>query len=242
MKKTFLVIVTLLISVSFVYPALAYRPYISTSAQVDEPGEWWLQMGVFDISKEGADSTITTPSVDLSYGFMPRFDAGLTGNLQVYTSGNSRNVELTGTTVYLDYQIKNGVMQGDKGPSVMAELNLLLPQTVRGQRDVGLNGILAASGDFFKFGYHVNTAFNFDQIDFNPGVVWGAIVEYPFNGKFRIGVEFTGTTTYTQPPDNIAGIGCIWELGPFHLDFGARMGLSKSANDWTITTGVSFDL
>ncbi|MEE9160638.1 MAG: hypothetical protein V3V73_02510, partial [Gammaproteobacteria bacterium] len=67
-----------------------------------------------------------------------------------------------------------------------------------------------------------------------------AILEYPFDGKFRVVGEINGTFQRRGLPSNSGLIGFIWELGDFNLDFGVRRGFSSTASDWGLTTGITF--
>lgn len=220
-------------------PASAYRPYETFDASVNTVNQFEAQIGVFDISKEGAVSTITTPTWNCSYGPIKNIDFGFEGQLQVYTSDNSRNVELIEPIVYVDYQLRRGVLMGETGPSIMLEWDLILPSTVRGQRDVGFDSYIAASYVYKDIATHVNAGLVFDQINFNAGFNWGVIVEYPFTAPFRVGVDFNGTTTYSQKPEIVGTVAAIWTVGFAAFDVAARMGLTDASQDWEITTGVT---
>jgi len=239
MQRILISIVGFLLLLSVGNSALAYRPYVSTNAAVNSPQNRTLEAGFFSYAKEGSEATLTTPSLDLSYSLINRLDIGVTSSLQIYTESEARNVELSNTSVYFDYQIRNGILQKKTGLSIMTEVTLLLPTTIKGERDLGLVAIIAASEEFFNFKYHVNAGVTFDQADFNPGFLWGVIVEYPFFESFRIGIEFAGAAIDTQLPNNQGGLGIIWKLGVVSVDVGARMGLSDAANDWEITTGIT---
>ena len=59
----------------------------------------------------------------------------------------------------------------------MSLKGVLLPSTVKGERKAGLEGILAASGKIPSLAYHVNAGMGFNREDFDPGGLWGVILE-----------------------------------------------------------------
>jgi len=220
-------------------PAFAYRPYQGENAAVTDKNQFSLELGLPDFSKEGSVSEITLPGFDLSYGFMNRWGIGYSGEVQIYKSGTERNGELDGSFLYLNYILKEGVLQDQSGVSVMVEAAILLPSTKRGERRVGFGGLGAISGEVFNFGYNLSVGAGFVRKDFDGRILWGVIIEYPFDSEFRIGLEFNGNATYSELPENSGLIGIRWELGWLTLDSGARMGFSEASSDWELTSGIT---
>ena len=120
------------------------------------------------------------------------------------------------------------------------EFGVLFPSTVSGEHTTGLEAIGIYSGKFSDFVYHINIGGELDRADFALNGIWGVILEYPFDSKFRVVGEINGTFQHHGLPSNSGLIGFIWELGDIDLDFGVRRGLSSTASDWALTTGITF--
>lgn len=225
---------------SFTPSAFAYRPFVSTDAVVAERGEWEIELGLFSFSHDEGESGIVVPSLRVNYGIFKNWEIVGEFDVQVHKEGEDRNSELKDPALFLKGVLREGIFQDQEGPSFAGELGVLLPSTVKGERDAGIEGIGILSGKISNLTYHLNFGGELDRENFDLNAIWGVILEYPFEGKFRVVGEVNGVVKSHGSPDNSGLIGFIWEVGRVNLDFGVRGGISEAASDWELTTGITF--
>ena len=226
--------------ISGVSNVYAYRPFVSTDAAVVEKGEVEIELGLFGISHDEGIDEIAVPSLILNYGISKNLEVVGEFDVQVYKEGKERNRELKEPAIFLKALLREGILQGKEGASFAVEFGVLLPSTVRGKRDAGIEGIGILSGKISDLVYHLNFGGELDREDFDLNGIGGIILEYPFDSKFRLVGEVNGTFKRHGLPSNSGLIGFIWEMGDIMLDFGIRRGFSDAASDWALTTGITF--
>lgn len=225
---------------SFTPSVFAYRPFVSTDAAVAEKGELEIEVGLFGISHDKGTDEITVPSLILNYGLFKNWEVVGEFDVQVHKEGKDRNCELKDPALFLKGVLREGILQDKEGPSFAVEFGVLLPSTVKGERDAGFEGLGIVSGKMSDFVYHLNFGGELDREDFEPNGIWGVILEYPHDGKFRAVGEVNGVVKYDGSPDNSGLIGFIWERAGVDIDLGFRKGFSDAASDWELTTGITF--
>jgi hypothetical protein len=114
-------------------PAAAYRPFVSTDASVADPREVEVEFGAFTLQRPGGRDTFATPSVVVNYGVLQRWELVAEVGVQ-----EGSRTEVTEPGLSLKSVLKEGVLQDKDGVSLAVEAGLLLPSTVKGERDVGL--------------------------------------------------------------------------------------------------------
>ncbi len=124
----------------------AYRPFVSTDAAVAEKGEVEIELGLFGISHDEGIDEITVPSLILNYGISKSWEVVGEFDVQVYKEGEERDRELKDPALFLKGVLQEGILQGKEGTSIAVEFGALLPSTVRGKRDAGIEGIGILSG------------------------------------------------------------------------------------------------
>jgi hypothetical protein len=219
--------------------ALAYRPFISTDAAVASVKEWEIELGFFSMKRDNGQSEIFIPSLRINFGILKNWEIVGEFDLQVYKEGIDRNSELTDPALFLKGVLREGILQNQEGASFVVELGVLFPSTVEGERGAGIEGIIVFSNRISHLVYHFNLGAEYDRKDFSLHGIWGIILEYPFEGRFRLVGEVNGTFTRNGPSENSGLIGLIWEVGGFDLDFGIRKGFSAASSDWALTTGIA---
>jgi hypothetical protein len=224
-------------SVSNVY---AYRPFVSTDAAVVEKGETEVEIGLYNFTDDKGLDEITIPSLIYNYGLTDTWEFIAEFDFQIYKEGDDDDHELKDPAIFLKNVFKEGFLQNKDGASMAVEFGVLLPSTVNGEHTTGLEAIGIYSGKLSDFVYHINIGGELDRADFVLNGIWGAILEYPFDSKFRMVGEINGTFKRHGIPSNSGLIGFIWELGAIDLDFGIRRGFSSTASDWALTTGITF--
>ena len=182
---------------------------------------------------------ISIPSLIYNYGLTDTWEVIAEFDIQIYKEGDDDNRELKDPAIFLKGVLQEGFLQDKEGPSIAAEFGVLLPSTVNGEHTTGLEAIGIYSGKISDFVYHLNFGGELDRKDFKLNGIWGAILEYPLDDKFRVVGEINGTFQSRGLPSNSGLIGFIWELGEIDLDFGIRRGFSSTASDWELTTGIT---
>ncbi len=229
-------IISLMIGVS---DAFAYRPFVSTDAAVADKNEWEIELGLFSMSYDKGENEIFIPSLRINYGISKNWEIVGEFDLQVYKEGKDRDSELTEPALFLKGVLREGILQDQEGTSFVVELGILLPSTVEGKRKAGIEGIVVFSGKTSDLVYHLNLGGELDREEFAPHGIWGIILEYPFEGRFRLVAEVNGSFKRDGLPENSGLIGFIWENRGFDLDLGIRKGFSTEASDWALTTGIA---
>ncbi|MGR3310753.1 MAG: hypothetical protein ACUZ77_08255 [Candidatus Brocadiales bacterium] len=236
----FLSLIFVVGSITMQQYAFAYRPFVSTDADVNVEKEWEIELGVFNVSHDEGKNEILVPSLRVNYGIFKNWEFVGEFDVQVHKEGSSQDGEIKDPALFLKGVLHEGILQGQQGASFAVELGVLLPSTIEGERDAGLEGIAILSGKISDLVYHLNLGVELDREDFAPNGIWGVILEYPFEGKLRAVGEVNGVVKRHGSPDNSGLIGFIWEMGIGDMDFGLRKGFSNAAPDWELTTGITF--
>ncbi len=230
----------LAVTFAFTLPrAEAYRSFISTDAAVAEPKELEIELGHFTLRREQRENTFLIPSAVLNYGLWRNLE--LVGEFRVTRSPNG-DVDVVDPAVFVKAVIKEGVLQEHDGIGVAVEAGPLLPSTVRGDRGVGFEAIGIVSGRVAPFTIHVNLGGGIDRSAAKPFGLWGVIGELPVHPKLRIVAEVAGERVGSQPANNSALLGVIWQPSARNVywDVALRRGFTGGAPDWEVTTGVTF--
>src|SRR5262245_29722993 len=228
--------------------AFGYRPFIATDAAVASVGEVEIEFGYAGFREDHGSATIIAPTIVANLGFARDFE--LVGEFKVASDLARRENEdptrFEDSAVSLKWVFQNGVLQ-DEGPrpSLAVELSALLPTVQNEDRPGGeLVGIL--SGRSFGFSYHLNAGALVEPGGTEPGAEWGIIVERAVAGGLRAVAEVDGESIHKSAPDSSALVGAIWDVPapwPLHelsFDVGVRRGLSRAADDWGGTAGLTF--
>ena len=223
-------------------PALAYRPFDGTDADVAETGEAELEMGPLGYYRLGQTSFLTLPGVVLNYGAFHRVEFVLqTFNFVQLgpLTGSPRDV-LTDTAFNVKAVLREGCLQEKPGVSIATEIGALLPN-INGETGFGgsLAGILSQCLDAVTLHYNAEVSYNLEQ----EIELFGSIIaEGPHRWVVRpvaevyvdsqipvgaavpeqIGPSEIGNTTYSVL------LGAIWRAAE-KLDFDAAMRVASAA-------------
>ena len=219
--------------------SFASRPFISTDASVADPGRLQLELGFFNFIHD-RKNIFNIPSLKFNYGLIRDWEIVAESDIQVYNGESNRDFEIISPAIFSKNILWEGILQGKQGPSFAVESGILLPSSVKGERNIGLSSVGIMSYKFSDFLFHINAGAELDRVNFKSNAVWGIIGEYPFEGRFRLVGEIAGTAQHDGPPENSALIGFVWNSGKVDYDFGFRKGLSDDAPDWELTSGVTF--
>ncbi len=192
--------------------AYAYRPFVSTDASVVDRNKLEIELGLFTLSHDDGNDEIVVPSLILNYGILKNWEVVGEFDVQVYKEDKDRNFELKDPALFVKGVLREGILQEQEGPSVAVEFGVLLPSTVKGERKAGLEGIGILSGKIANLGYHLNLGLELDREKFDPNAIWGVILEYAVEDKFRFVGEINGVIKEQGPPEDSGLVGFIWEI------------------------------
>ena len=204
-------------------PALAYRPFDSTDADVAGPGEFELELGPIGWLREGADRFRVAPAVVANFGLPWKSELVLEGERQVALNPvpGEPSTSLVDTGVFVKTVLREGSLQDARGPSVAAEYGLLLPE-VHGQSGTGasLAGIVSQRWEAGTL--HLNAALAWNR-EHEPDLFLGAILEGPAAWSVRPVAEVFGEQASGSPRTSSGLVGAIWRArDDLTLDFGLR--------------------
>ena len=224
-------------------PALAYRPFDSTDADVAARGEFELELGPVGWLREGADKFRVAPAVVANIGLPWRSELVLEGERQVALAqapGEPR-AALVDTGVFMKTVLREGELRGASGPSVAAEYGLLLPE-VHGSPGTGasLAGIMSQRWEAGTL--HLNAALAWNR-DHEPDLFLGAILEGPYTWPVRPVAEVFGEQASGSPRVSSGLLGAIWRASDgLTFDVGVRLAHSGDELVREVRLGLTWTL
>jgi hypothetical protein len=204
-------------------PALAYRPFDSTDADVAGPGEFELELGPIGWLREGADKFRVAPAVVANLGLPWRSELVLEGQRQVALdpAPGEPGSAIVDTGLFVKTVLREGALQDKAGPSVAAEYGLLLPE-VHGESGTGASVAGIVSQRWTAGTLHLNAALAWNR-DHEPDLFLGAILEGPYSWPVRPVAEVFGEQASGGPRTTSGLVGAIWRArDDFTLDAGLR--------------------
>ena len=191
-------------------PALAYRPFDSTDANVAAPGEFELELGPIGRLSEGTDKFRVAPAVVANLGLPWRSELVLEGQREVALdpAPGTPHSSIVDTGVFVKTVLREGVLQDTTGPSVAAEYGLLLPE-VHGESGTGASVAGIVSQRWEAGTLHLNAALAWNR-EHEPDLFIGAILEGPYSWPLRPVAEVFGEQASGSPRTNSALLGAIW--------------------------------
>jgi hypothetical protein len=220
--------------------AMAYRPFISTDADVAEKGFSEIEFGIMDFANHRGANTVAVPSLRYNLGFARDWEFTLEGEVQVYDSTRRRAPGIIEPELAFKYVFLECPLQEARSPlSLALELSALLPET-RGHSGWGMESVLIGSWRTGDFTWHLNGGAEWRRESLEATLLWGLIVEHPIAEEWRVGIEVTGESARRATAENSALIGLLWEHRKVTYDAGIRFGLSKAAPDVAFTLGLTF--
>lgn len=214
---------TALLVAALATPAFAYRPFDSTDADVAAPGEFELELGPLGGLREGQDKFRIAPAVVANLGLPWRSELVLEGERQVALDpapGTPRS-SIVDTGVFVKTVLREGALQGARGPSVAAEYGVLLPE-VHGESGTGASVAGIVSQRWEAGTLHLNAALALNR-EHEPDLFLGAILEGPYAWTVRPVAEIFGEQASGGPRTGSALLGAIWRArDDLTLDVGLR--------------------
>jgi hypothetical protein len=145
-----------LLALVWTTPALAYRPFDGTDADVAAPHEVELEVGPVGFEQQSRRPLLIAPALVLNYGLAPGFEAVLEGRKQWALHARDRS-ELEDIALSLKSLVRGGSLQGTRGVSVAIETGLLLPGS---ESRLGLHVASIFSWRFPALTLHLNLGNN----------------------------------------------------------------------------------
>jgi hypothetical protein len=212
-----------MLAVLLATPALAYRPFDGTDADVAHAGELELELGPVGRLREGEKKFRIAPALVANIGFAEGFELVLEGQREVALNperGERRSV-LEDNGAFIKQVVRRGALQDESGPSVAMEYGLLLPPIPDGGgTGISLAGIVSQRWDVGTM--HLNAALARTR-EHEPDVFLAAIAEGPITWTVRPVAE-AFTERATGSARIYSGlVGAIWRVGDgLSFDVGLR--------------------
>jgi len=220
--------------------AWAYRPFVSTDADVADKGEIEIEFGYFNWERVDDENSYITPQLVFNYGITDSLE--LVGEFDVEHESGAKS-QLVDPGLFLKSVLKPGVLQGSQGLSFALEAGLLLPSEIDEENQTGFEAFGIVSGTLSNFTWHFNLGGGVDRIDHSSFGLWGVAIEHPVNSNLKLVAELNAESVKGEAADTSGLLGMVWEPASFsslELDLGIRQGASDEAADWGATMGLTF--
>jgi len=119
--------------------SFAYRPFDGTDAAVAERGVLEVELGPAGLLRLGPDRFLVAPALIANLGFADRWELVLEGRQHLLLGSappDEPRSRLVDTAVSVKSVLREGALQDRRGPSVAAEVGVLLP-TVNDEPGIG---------------------------------------------------------------------------------------------------------
>jgi hypothetical protein len=97
--------------------ARAYRPFDGTDTAVAETGEIEIELGPVEYLRDEAQRMLFVPDVKVNYGFMPRWEGSLEGDVTRGLTAGIPRTSLVESEALLKSVLREGSLQDKPGPS-----------------------------------------------------------------------------------------------------------------------------
>ena len=219
-------------------PALAYRPFDSTDADLADKGVWEIELQPFGWRHNDDGTQWVAPALIVNYGFAENWEFVLEGQNNIFARGGA---EFGDTAASVKTVLKEGSLQEKEGISVGSEFSVLLPG-IRTDDGAGLEWILLASDRKDWGAWHLNIGPELTH-EGRAAMVVGGILEGPQDwpvrpvAELRFEKTFGGEEVFAQLIGIIIPVrdGLAFDLAFRHAREGGRP-------DEQIRAGVTFDL
>ena len=222
-------------------PALAYRPFDSTDADVAKAGEFELELGPVGRLREGSKRFIVAPAAIANIGLSGDRELVIQGQREVALDrepGEPRSV-LLDNGAFIKQVLRRGVLQDEPGPSVATEYGLLLP-AINGPGGTGFSAAGIVSQRWESASVHLNGALALTR-DHEPDVFLGTIVEGPIAWPVRPVAEIFVEQARHGPPIHSKLVGAIWRVRDgLSFDLGVRSAQAGSEPVHELRLGLTW--
>ena len=219
-------------------PALAYRPFDSTDADVAEKGTWEIELQPLGWRHNEEGMQWISPALILNYGFADNWEAVLEGRNAVF----DRNRDTFSDAAFsIKSVLREGSLQDKPGPSIGSEYSILLPG-IHADDGAGV-GLTALVSDKHEWGaWHLNLGPMLAR-NGKGGWVAGGILEGPADWTVRPVGEIRYEKVFGDEEILAFLVGIILPIkGGLALDLAFRHAREGGRPDEQIRAGVTFDL
>jgi hypothetical protein len=199
---------------AFPVPALAYRPFDGTDADVADQGEFELELGPVQFQRVRGRNALLVPATVLNLGVLPRTElvVDFVGNVPLSARANEPRYSLIDTDVLLKIVLRKGALQDETGPSIACEGGPTLPE-LGGERGVGALANLIVSERWSWLLVHLNNEGSLSRRSLQFAWTTSMIAEFRWSEQLWPVTELlwerelrSGTSLYS------ALLGAIWSL------------------------------
>ena len=233
----------LLLAVALASRALAYRPFDQTDADVAEPHVMELEIGPLQFERS-AGRTGYVPTFILNFGAFPGWELVLdvAGSGTVAGPREAGEVSQLETGIAFKGVVRKGSLQGEPGPSIAVEPELLFPATA-GPSGFGFAAGVIVSQRWPALTLHLNLVPAWSRAHNLAGQV-GFIAEGPADWTVRPVGE-----VYVEAEHTVSGVtssllgGVIWRISPrVSTDAALRIGTVSGTGLVELRVGLTWDL
>lgn len=222
-------------------PALAYRPFDSTDADVAAPGEFELELAPVGYFWEKRDRQLIAPAFVANFGFARDWEVVMEGRRLASVGAGPSQSRFVDDQVSIKGILRRGSLQEEPGPSIATELSVLLPEA-HGTPAAGISGAAIVSQRFSWGTVHFNSKLALTR-DHDAELFFGAILEGPSTWKIRPVAEVFYERDFGSGHEVSGLIGAIWQIRDnLALDLGYRHGWTDTAQSHEVRLGLTFSL
>jgi hypothetical protein len=219
-------------------PALGYRPFDSTDADVADAGAREIELSPLSYRHNDDGAAWIAPALIANYGITDGLEAVVEGEGAHFSRGGS---EVTDIAASLKTILREGSLQGASGWSMAAELSALLP------------GVRADDGAGFELTGIASQAYGWGTVHFNLGAgqarggnaagFFGAILEGRGSWPVRPVAEVRYDREFGVDEEVSALVGAIWPVNEkLSFDLAFRHAWIDNRPDEQVRAGLTFDL
>ncbi len=221
--------------------AFAYRPFDSTDADVASAGEVEIELGPAGYLSEDSMRSLVAPELRLNWGFASAWEVVLEGR-NLFPRGadaDEPNFRIEDTGLFLKGVLRDGSLQGRTGPSLAAEVGVLLP-TVHGEPGTGASAACVVSQRWNVVTLHLNGAAELTR-SHRLGLFGGIILEGPRAWAVRPAVEVFVEGEREGDKVTSGLLAMIWSLRDnLSLDIGYRHTHERDASIRELRAGMTW--
>lgn len=235
--------VLLLLTLAPAAPALAYRPFDETDADVAELHLMELEIGPLQFERSGG-RTAWVPTFIFNYGVIPGWElvVDVDGSSTIAGPRQPGEVFQLETGIAFKGVLRKGSLQEAPGPSIAVEPELLLPATA-GPSGFGFAAGVIVSQRWPALTLHLNLVPALSRAHNVAGLA-GVIVEGPAEWTVRPVGE-----AYVEAEHSVVGVtasllgGVVWRLTPrVSADAALRVGTVSGTGLVELRVGLTWDV
>ena len=193
-------------------PALAYRPFDGTDADVAKAGETEIEFGPVQWLRQGGKRFLQAPALIANVGLSREHELVVEGRHEIALDrepGEPRSA-LIDDGAFIKQVLRRGVLQDEPGVSVATEYGVLLPE-VNGTHGTGFSLAGIVSQRWQAATVHLNAVLARTR-EHEPDLFLGTIAEGPFAWTLRPVAEVFTERTRGGPRTDSLLVGAIWRV------------------------------